>query len=330
MSAIRWGIIGCGDVTEVKSGPAFQKAAGSELVAVMRRNGDLARDYALRHNVPRWYASAEALIRDPEVDAVYIATPPSSHREYAIAVARQGKPVYVEKPMARSFEECQEMIEACEAAGVPLFVAYYRRALPRFLQVKSWLEDGRIGQVLAVNLRLFHRPSRDDLEGMKHWRVDRAISGGGYFVDLGSHMIDLVQFLLGPIRSVGGLAGNQMGRYDVEDVVGAAFRFENGTLGTGLWTFNASTDLDEVELIGTAGRIHYSTFQNHPVVLASGGKTESVVIPHPEHIQQPLIQSMVDELHGRGKCPSTGRSGSTTSWVMDRILEEGTAFAESR
>src|ERR1044071_3205427 len=122
--SIRWGIIGCGDVTEVKSGPAFQKARDSALVAVMRRDGDLARDYAQRHGVPRWYDNAEALIHDPEVDAVYVATPPYAHKEYTLMSARVGKPVYVEKPMAMNHEECQVMIKACQAAGVPLLVAY--------------------------------------------------------------------------------------------------------------------------------------------------------------------------------------------------------------
>lgn len=136
MKEIRWGIIGCGDVTEVKSGPAFQRADGSSLVAVMRRSGDLAKDYARRHGVARWYENAEALINDPGVDAIYIATPPAFHKEYTLLSAAAGKPVYVEKPMALNFEECQEMIQACRSARVPLFVAYYRRALARFLKIK--------------------------------------------------------------------------------------------------------------------------------------------------------------------------------------------------
>ena len=136
MKTIRWGIIGCGDVTEVKSGPGFQNSKNSQLVAVMRRSGALAKDYALRHNVPKWYDDAQKLINDPDVDAVYIATPPAFHKEYTLKCAQAGKPVYVEKPMARNFEECMAMIEACENAGVPLFIAYYRRALDRFNKVK--------------------------------------------------------------------------------------------------------------------------------------------------------------------------------------------------
>src|SRR5688500_4072884 len=108
MDEIRWGIIGCGDVTEVKSGPGFQKARGSALVAVMRRDRAKAEDFARRHGVPRAYTDAEALIADPDVDAVYIATPPSSHRALALQVAAARKPCLVEKPMAMTHDECVE------------------------------------------------------------------------------------------------------------------------------------------------------------------------------------------------------------------------------
>lgn len=320
MQKVRWGIIGCGQVTEVKSGPAFGKVPGSELVAVMRRDGGLARDYAVRHNVPAWYDNADTLIHDPHVDAVYIATPPSSHREYTLAAAGARKPVYVDKPMARSYAECLEMIEACERARVPLFVAYYRRALPRFLKIKSLLEEGLIGEVRGVNVRLYHKPSQEDQNGVKHWRVDAAIAGGGYFVDLGSHMIDLLQYFLGPITTASGYAGNQCGLYDVEDIVGAIFTFHSGVQGTGLWSFGAEENLDKTEIIGSQGSITYSNFMNLPVVLRRGGRIEEFHIAHPEHIQQSLIQTVVDELLGTGRCPSTGKTGAMTSWVMDKVL----------
>ena len=193
---MRWGIIGVGDVTERKSGPGFQQAERSELVAVMRRSGDLAADYARRHDVPRWYDDADELINDPEVDAVYIATPPDSHKEYAIRVARAGKAVYVEKPMARTAQECEEMISACDEAGVALFVAYYRRAMPRFVTVKELLDSGRIGQLRSVSIRN-EQPAPVGEADDGGWRLDPEISGGGYFVDLGSHILDLLDWLLG-------------------------------------------------------------------------------------------------------------------------------------
>ncbi|WP_248930430.1 Gfo/Idh/MocA family protein [Paenibacillus hamazuiensis] len=317
MKTIRWGIIGCGNVTEVKSGPGFQKAAGSELVAVMRRDASLAEDYAKRHGVPKWYGDAERLIEDPEVDAVYIATPPAFHKEYALRTAKAGKPVYVEKPMAMNHAECEEMIAACREAGVPLFVAYYRRALPRFAKVKELLEREAIGQVRFVTSTHFGR-----LKGNSSWRVDPAISGGGLFVDVGSHTLDLLDYLLGPIAEVQGFAGNQADYYAAEDIVTASYRFASGVYGSGTWCFSTYQDTDVNEIVGSRGKIAFSTFQEKPIVVSTAEGTEEFMIEHPAHIQQPLIQTIVDELLGQGVCPSTGISGARTSKVMDAVLRE--------
>ena len=318
---IRWGIIGCGAVTEVKSGPALQNAEHSELVAVMRRNGDLARDYAQRHGVPHWYDDAEALVNDNEVDAVYVATPPSSHLEYTLLAARAGKPVYVEKPMARSFAECRAMIEGCRDAGVPLFVAYYRRALDRFLEIRRLIHSGAIGDVRCVSVLMTKPPGKDEVPGAKlPWRVLPEISGGGHFVDLGSHMLDFLDFALGRIVNAHGTAENQAGRYPAEDMVTAQFTFESGVQGTGTWCFSAAERVDRTEIVGSAGTISYATFGDSPIIVATANGISEVRVDVPRHIQQPLIQTVVDELNGRGHCPSTGESGARTSWVMDRML----------
>lgn len=319
MTTVRWGIIGCGNVTEVKSGPGFAKARDSALVAVMRRNADLARDYAQRHGVPRWYDSAEALVQDPGVDAVYVATPPNAHREYALLAARYGKPVYVEKPMAMHAGECDDMIRACADAGVPLFTAYYRRALPRFLEVKALVDAGAIGQVRAVDISLCRRHVQTD--GPQPWRVDPAIAGGGHFVDLASHTLDLLDFILGPVTCVAGRAANQGGFYPAEDIVAGAFTFQSGAHGAGLWCFTADRDDDRVELIGSRGRISFSTFDEVPIEVAREGRVEPLAIAHPPHVQQPLIQTIVDQLNGRGRCPSTGESGARTTAVMLMLLD---------
>ncbi|MEQ1625662.1 MAG: Gfo/Idh/MocA family oxidoreductase, partial [Sediminibacterium sp.] len=144
---IQWGIIGCGNVTEVKSGPAFNKVSNSSLVAVMRRDASLAEDYAKRHAIPKWYSSAHDLIHDPEVNAIYIATPPKQHEEYAIAAMHAGKPVYVEKPMALNLASCRRMEQVSKETGVKLVVAHYRRALPLFMRVKELLDQQAIGDI---------------------------------------------------------------------------------------------------------------------------------------------------------------------------------------
>jgi 1,5-anhydro-D-fructose reductase (1,5-anhydro-D-mannitol-forming) len=319
MDRVRWGMIGCGDVTEVKSGPALQKADGSALVAVMGRNPAKAEDYARRHGVPKWTSDADALIHDPDVDAIYIATPPDSHCEYTLRAADAGKPVYVEKPMARTYAECQAMLDACRAASVPLFVAYYRRTLPRFVKIKELIDSGAIGEVRAVSMRLFMDAPPGP--GALPWRWRPEIAGGGLFVDLGSHMIDYLLYALGPIASVRGDAGNQTGWSPAEDIVSASFTFASGAHATGLWWFSSPERLDRTEIYGTEGTIAFSFFGVHPVTLRRGAETQTFEIDDPPHVQQPLIQTIVDTLRGYGSCPSTGDTAAETSRIIDAILD---------
>ena len=287
----------------------------------MRRDGMLAKDYAERHGVPRWYDDASKLIDDPEVDAVYIATPPSSHKQYTLMAARTGKPVYVEKPMALNFAECQEMIAACKTAGVPLFVAYYRRALPRFLKIKELIDSGAIGQVRFVSVTLYEPPSEANLNAAAPaWRVVPAISGGGLFVDLASHTLNFLDYAFGPIASVQGCAANQDGRYEAEDIVTGLFQFESGVQGVGVWCFTAAEKSDGVRIVGSGGEISFSTFADRPVLLKTAAGLSEFSVQNPPHIQQPLIQTIVDELRGFGTCPSTGETAARTSWVMDQML----------
>jgi predicted dehydrogenase len=320
MQIIRWGIIGCGDVTEVKSGPGFQKAEGSQLVAVMRRNGTLAADYAQRHGVPKWYDDANALIADPEVDAIYVATPPSTHKDYVLRCAAAGKPVMVEKPMAMIHAECMDMNAACAAAGVPLFVAYYRRALPRYLKIKSIVDSGAIGDVRMVTTR-FHRPPLErDADPSQFWRIDPALAGGGHFVDMAGHSLDFLDYVLGPITEVAGFAANQAGMYPAEDIVSGCFRFASGVQGIGQWCYAVGEQLDLTEIIGSRGSVRFTVFDDSPIELQVDGKRESIAIANPLHVHQPYIQTVVDSLLGRGSSPSDGASGARASWVMDRLL----------
>jgi 1,5-anhydro-D-fructose reductase (1,5-anhydro-D-mannitol-forming) len=324
--SIRWGIVGCGEVCEVKSGPAFYKATGSTLGMVMRRDAGRAQDFARRHGVERWTTDAEALINDPQVDAVYIATPPKLHLDYALAVARANKPCYVEKPMARNLAECEAMIEAFAKCGQPLYVGYYRRALPRFLKVRELLGARVLGEVLAVSHVYQGRVSRAP-GARAGWREDVAQSGGGLFVDLGSHVVDLLDFLLGPLLSVSGLAAHRSsgGRVPAgvpEDTVVMSFRTESGVLGSARYQFHTAGTMDRLEFVGTRGRLSLSVFGQEPLELEVGDGRESISVDHPAHVHLPLVQSIVDELGGRAReCTSTGRSGARASAVIDRVLD---------
>jgi len=313
---VRWGIIGCGDVTEVKSGPGFQKAEGSQLAAVMRRNSALAADYARRHGVPRWYDSADALIADPGVDAVYIATPPDTHADFAVAVAAAGKPAYVEKPMARHGAECDRMVEVFARANLPLFVAYYRRRLPCFLKVQELLRTGALGRVTGITYRLaepFHRKG-------SQWRTDAAVAGAGHFLDLGSHALDLIDFFLGPLADVAGTAANAASDCAVEDEVALSFRAEGGVVGSMACNFASAARDDTMRITGADGEVTFPVFRSEPLRFEGAAGVQAFDLPYPPHVAQPLIQSVVDDLLGRGVCPSTGETARRTSRVMDRAI----------
>ena len=317
MDEVRWGIIGCGDVTEIKSGPALQNAAGSSLVAVMRRDAAKAADYAKRHHVGTWYDDAERLIHDPSVNTVYVATPPDTHCEYALRVAAAGKPCYVEKPMARSAAECRRMVDAFAAAGLPLFVAYYRRGLPVFRKAKELLEAGAIGTLTSIGYRL---------SGPRHriedgWRVDVKTAGAGLYLDLASHALDALDYITGPMTRVSGVAANLASPHNAEDNAAMTWQSAGGALGTASWNFAADSHADLIELFGTDGTLRWGCFGDGTLTMTRGNEAPQIFkCPNPPHIQQPLIQMIVDSLLGRGTSPSTGETALRTSAVMDTVL----------
>lgn len=323
-AVVRWGAIGVGDVVEHKSGPALRGLPGSTLLAVAGRTPSRAQSFARRHGIDRWYATPQELLADPDVDAVYVATPPGSHRDYAVAAAEAGKHVYVEKPMARTGAECEAMIEACERAAVGLFIAYYRRALPRFVAAERALRAGALGTVERATVRLHHTPHPDG-----GWRLDPHVSGGGLFVDLGSHTLDWLDLALGPVASVeaevdGGAA---------ESVVDVALVTASGVPISGRWDFEAAERADIIEIRGADGILRMSTFGTEPPVLTTASGTEPLACgPEPAVVQEPLIANVLAAIAGREPPLSTGRTAARTSHVIDAVLAEhrerhGIAFA---
>jgi predicted dehydrogenase len=324
MKQINWGFIGCGEVTEKKSGPAFNEVEGSQVVAVMSRSENKARSYAERHHVRKWYTDASELIEDPDVNAVYIATPPSSHATFAIMAMRAGKPCYIEKPLAASYNDCIRINRISEQTGVPCFVAYYRRYLPYFQKVKEIIESGTIGNVVNVQVR-FSVPPRDlDFQSGKEmpWRLQPDIAGGGYFYDLAPHQIDLLQNLFGVITRAHGYPANRAHLYQAEDTLSACFFFESGIPGSGSWCFvgHESAKEDCIEVIGEKGSLSFSVFTYQPIeVITSEGKN-SITVPNPPYVQLPLIKSVIQHLQGIGKCDCTSVSATAVNWVLDRVL----------
>lgn len=317
---ICWGIIGCGSVAEKKSVPAYVNTPGFEVRMVMRRDAEKAKDYAERHKIAQWTINADEVIDHPEIDAIYIATPPDSHKFYALKVAAAGKPCCVEKPMAPNYADSLAIYEAFRTKGIPLFVAYYRRSLPRFLKVKQWLEEGLIGKVRHVHWQKTKPPSDIDLSGDYNWRTDSKVAPGGYFDDLASHGLNLFTFLLGDIKEAHGFAINQQGLYSAHDTLSGTWLHERGVTGTGIWNFGNYFREDKVDILGSKGKISFAVLDEAPLVLENESGLQLMEIPHPDHVQQFHVENIREHLLGRKAHPSTGKTGLHTSWVMDRIL----------
>ena len=324
MKILKWGFIGCGEVTELKSGPAFSEVEGSSVVAVMSRQKDRARSYAERHGVPKWYTDGQELIDDPDVNAVYVATPPSSHATYAIMAMKAGKPVYVEKPLAATYEDCARINRISEETGVPCFVAYYRRYLPYFQKVKDIVTSGTIGKTINIQVRFAVPPRELDYSRPETlpWRLQPDIAGGGYFYDLAPHQLDLLQHIYGVITEVRGIKANRGGLYEAEDTVSACFEFEGGLPASGSWCFVAheSAREDRIDIIGDRGSVSFSVFDYQPIRLHTSEGTQTITVPNPPYVQFPIIKNVCEHLQGLGLCECTSVSATPVNWVLDRIL----------
>ncbi len=311
-------------MTEKKSGPAFNEVAGSHIEAVMARNKEKTRAYAERHHIGKWYSDAQELIDDPEVNAIYIATPPSSHATYAIMAMRAGKPCYVEKPLAASYEDCLRINRISEETGVPCFVAYYRRYLPYFRKVKEIVDDGTLGKILNVQIQFSVPPRYLDYQAQEKlpWRLQPDISGGGYFYDLAPHQLDLLQELFGIIIRAHGYPANRAHLYEAEDTISASFLFANGIPGSASWCFvgHESANEDSITIVGDRGSVCFSVFTYQPIRLRSSEATKDIEVPNPTYVQMPIIKAVIEHLQGIGHCNCTSVSATPVNWVMDRIL----------
>ena len=321
MNKINWGIIGCGDVTEIKSGPAFNKVKNSSLVAVMRRDAAMAKDYAQRHNVPKWYADASSIINDPNVNAIYIATPPSSHEEYTIAAINAGKPVYVEKPMAVNAAAAENMMNVAKEKNMKLVVAHYRREQPIFKKIKQLLAEKIIGDIRFARLEFYKKSlTKEELLIPKTaWRVDNAIAGGGLFHDLAPHQLDLMYYFFGEADKVNGIAINQQKLYNADDIVIGNILFKSGVMFTGLWCFTVdeNEEKDVCEIIGSKGKISFSVFGEPKIMMTVEGKKENFLFEPLQHVQQSMIEKVVEYFLDEGPNPCSAEDGVKVMEMME-------------
>ncbi len=323
MNKINWGIIGCGDVTEVKSGPAFNKVKNSSLVAVMRRDAGKAKDYALRHHVPKWYSDANELINDPDVNAIYVATPPSSHEEYTIAAINAGKPVYVEKPMSVGAASAERMVNAACEQEIKLVVAHYRRGHQLFNKVRQLINEKAIGDVRFVRSDIYKKPMTEEERSNpgRAWRVDKSIAGGGLFHDLAPHQIDLMYYFFGEPLKASGFAVNQSKQYGAEDIVSGSILFKSGVVFSGIWCFSVAPEVekDYCEIFGDNGKIEFSFFEHKPVIVTAEGKTEMHAFDPLAHVQQPMIENVVKYFLDDGPNPCSGEEGVKVMKLIDEL-----------
>ncbi|QDY71323.1 Gfo/Idh/MocA family protein [Qingshengfaniella alkalisoli] len=314
-SGVRWGILGCGEVTEVKSGPALQKAHRSHVDCVMRRDAEKAADYAERHGINRWTSSAEKLLADPALTAIYIATPPASHAKYAIEALEAGKDVLVEKPMALTTADCDAMIAASRETGKKLCIAYYRRALPRFQKFRQIIDDGLIGAPRLVEVRDFRTL---DAGPSQSWKLDPAIGGGGLFADTQSHTLDWLAHVFGDPLSVSGITKRQSGAYAAEDFVSFQIEFD-GVAAVGLCAYASAESHETVIIHGSEGRAEMSFFRPSRIALSCGDRTELIDHSDPAHVHQPLVQQVVNHFLGEGPNPCDGQVGRRVTVMLEDI-----------
>lgn len=317
---INWGIIGCGDVTEVKSGPAFNKVPNSKLVAVMRRNEEKAKDYAQRHGVGKWYSNADDLIKDPEVNAIYIATPPLNHEEYAIKAMQAGKPVYVEKPMALNAAAAERIEKAAKQTGVKITVAHYRRQQPLFLKVKELLEQKAIGDVRLVDLKML-QPHQSEIitKTETNWRIDPSVSGGGLFYDLAPHQLDLMMYFFGTPKKISGIAFNSSHFYNADDITCGQILFDSGVVFNGTWCFTVAERKDQCEIIGSEGKLSFPIFDHKELMLEKQGTKTTIEFERMPHVQQPMIQKVVEYFLDQSPNPCSATEGVEVMKMMDAI-----------
>jgi len=319
MEKICWGIIGCGNVTEVKSGPAFNKVEHSSLMAVSRRDPDKLADYVKRHHIPLSFTNALDLIQSEKINAIYIATPPDVREAYAIEAMQLGKPVYLEKPMALNLAACKRLKSVSEKLGIKLSVAHYRRNLPLFMEVKNILEQGDIGAVKEVQITMLKKTDKA-AKDPSNWRVDPSIAGGGYFYDLAPHQIDLVFYFFGKPKSFSGTSTNKAGLYKAEDFVQGTIELENGIVCKGLWDFSINgEEKDEFLIIGEKGTIRFPVFGLF-IEVESNGQVKTILFEAPKHNQQNHIQAVVNYFLDKGENPCSAEDAILSMEVMESFV----------
>lgn len=321
MENIKWGLIGCGNVVEKKSGPAFNTTKNSSIYAVMRRDITKAKESAEKLGAEKYYDNVDNLLADNEINAVYIATPPGLHLEQAVKCCKAKKPTYIEKPFARNYQEAMQIIKMFEDENIPLYVAHYRRALPKFIKIKEILQSGKLGKICELDFRLNRRYNYEEIHNT--WLYNTELSGGGKFYDIAPHSIDIMVYLLGNFIEINGIATNNNKEYDVEDMVVMSFKTDTGVIGTANFNSLALDKKDKMIIYGTKGKIEFSIHGDNAILITTNEGEEKIEIDNPKIIQENMIKEVVNSLmNGQHLHTCTGREALETYRIMDIVLDK--------
>jgi predicted dehydrogenase len=321
MSVVRWGLIGAGDIVRKRVAEAVRDGRGCELVAVSRARRDLVDRFAHEVGARRGYPNWQDLVRDPDVDAVYVATPVHLHAEQTIAAAEAGKHVLCEKPMAMDVGGCDRMIAACRASGVRLGIAYYRRFYPVVTRIGALLASGEIGDPVWAQMTAFE-PFNPAPGAPRAWLVQPTQSGGGPMADFGCHRLEVLQHLLGPVQRVRSVVANVVLPRAVEDTAAALLQFERGPCAMLAVTHAAADRRDTFDLFGTRGSIRVPSLNAGDLEVRAGGEQRRESHPPAPNVHMPLVEDFVDAIRA-GRAPAVdGTVGRAVAVIQDDIYAD--------
>ena len=270
---VRWGVLGAGNVAQRRVMPALNAHPRCALQALMVRDLDRAEGLAAEFGASRAWDSAEGLLSDPEVDAVYVSSPVYRHCEHVLAAAAQGKHVLCEKPMAMSVTECRQMIAACERAGVHLEICFVLRGWPIYQQIRRIIQEGRLGQIVELRAHLAKWMTRQEGE----WRLDPEKGGGGALMDVGSHYLDLFRYLAGDLTRIAYMGSSAIFSWEVEESAFVLVEFASGAHGTLVISCAVPHSGNVLEVYGTEGTLLLGPELR--LVTAAGEEVQPVEFP---------------------------------------------------
>jgi predicted dehydrogenase len=315
---IKWGLIGCGDISKKRVAPGLRDAENSRLISVNRSDFSKAESFAKEFGADKWIKDWKELVVDKDINAVYIATPVYLHAEQTIAAAEAGKHVLCEKSMALNTNEADKMIDACKANNVKLGIAYYRNLYPVVHRIKEIIASAEIGKIVHIQSNNFENFNLKPGEP-RYWLLEKEKSGGGPMMDMGCHRIEVFTNIIGAVNQVKSFNDNIVFKREVEDSSIAHFKFENGATGILTSSHAAKEAKDTLDIFGSEGSIHVPVLNEGTITIVSSNETRTE--KHPKHVNahQPLIEDFIHAVLEDREPAVSGEMGRTITRILDKI-----------